>query len=114
MLFQRRPLWSLRQVCSYLRLCSARGAHFTPQHPSFFPTEVRATGTGVMGAAARAGGIVAAQLGGTLLLVSFPLALSIFALSLVVAGIAALSLRGGQRAEVLSERLGEGVTARST
>ena len=78
--------------------------------PEFFPTEVRATGTGVMGAAARAGGIVAAQLGGTLLLVSFPLALGIFALSLVVAGVAALLLRGGRRAEALSERLSEGAS----
>ncbi len=81
--------------------------------PEFYPTEVRATGTGVMGAAARAGGIVAAQLGGTLLLVSFPLALGIFALSLVVAGVAALFLTGERRAQALSERLGEPLPGKS-
>ena len=74
--------------------------------PELYPTEVRATGMGVMGAAARAGGIVAAQLGGTLLLLSFPLALSIYAVSLAVAGLAALFLRGERRNQALSDRVG--------
>lgn len=73
--------------------------------PEVYPTAVRATGMGVMGAAARAGGIVAAQLGGTLLTLSFPLALGVYALSLGVAGVAALLLRGDLRGRALSDQV---------
>ncbi len=75
--------------------------------PEVYPTEVRATGMGVMGAAARAGGIVAAQLGGTLLTLSFPLALGLYALSLGVAGGAALLLHGDHRGRALSDHVAD-------
>lgn len=73
--------------------------------PESYPTEVRATGMGVMGATARAGGIVAAQLGGVLLTLSFPLALGVYALSLGVAGAAALGLRDDPRGRALRDRV---------
>jgi MFS transporter, putative metabolite:H+ symporter len=73
--------------------------------PESYPTEVRATGMGVMGATARAGGIVAAQLGGLLLTLSFPLALGVYALSLGVAGGAALLLRDDPRGRALRDRV---------
>lgn len=72
--------------------------------PEAYPTEVRATGMGVMGAVARAGGIIAAQLGGWLLTLSFPLALGLYALTLGIAGLAALFLRD-VRGQALSDRL---------
>lgn len=72
--------------------------------PEIYPTEVRATGMGVMGAVARAAGILAAQLGGWLLTLSFPLALGIYALTLGVAGVAALFL-GEVRGQALSDRV---------
>lgn len=75
--------------------------------PEVHTTEVRATGMGVMGAAARAGGIVAAQLGGMLLTLSFPLALGLYALSLGVAGVAALLLRGDLRGRALSDQVAD-------
>lgn len=75
--------------------------------PENYPTEVRATGMGVMGAVARAGGIVAAQLGGVLLTLSFPLALGLYAVSLGVAGLAALLLRDDRRDRALSDRVSE-------
>ncbi len=74
--------------------------------PEAYPTEVRATGMGVMGAVARAGGIIAAQLGGWLLTLSFPLALGLYALTLGIAGVAALFIGEG-RGRALSDRLGE-------
>ena len=75
--------------------------------PEAYPTEVRATGMGVMGAVARAGGIVAAQLGGVLLTLSFPLALGLYALSLGVAGLAALAMRTDLRGRALSDRVSD-------
>lgn len=60
---------------------------------------------GVMGATARAGGIVAAQPGGLLLPLLFPLALSVYALSLGVAGGAALLLRDDPRGRALRDRV---------
>lgn len=77
--------------------------------PEVYPTEVRATGMGVMGAVARAGGIIAAQLGGVLLTLSFPLALGLYALSLGVAGVAALLMREDLRGLALSDRVQETV-----
>jgi putative MFS transporter len=58
--------------------------------PELFPTEVRATGMGWVSAMARAAGVLAPLVGGTLLAVSLPLALSVYAAFFVVAGIAAL------------------------
>ncbi|CAA9566929.1 MAG: Niacin transporter NiaP [uncultured Truepera sp.] len=81
--------------------------------PEAYPTEVRATGMGVMGAVARAGGIVAAQLGGVLLTLSFPLALGLYALSLGVAGGAALLMREDLRGQALSDRVTDAALGRS-
>jgi putative MFS transporter len=74
--------------------------------PEVYPTEVRATGMGFAGAVARAAGIVAAQLGGLLLALSFPLALSTYALALAVAGAAALLMRQETGGRALEERVG--------
>jgi MFS transporter, putative metabolite:H+ symporter len=74
--------------------------------PEVYPTEVRATGMGFAGAMARLAGIVAAQLGGWLLALSFPAALSIYAASLAVAGFAALGLRVKTEGQSLEERVG--------
>ncbi len=68
---------------------------------------------GVMGAIARAGGIAAAQLGGVLLTVSFPLALGLYALALGVAGGAALLLREDLRGQALSDRVTDAALGRS-
>ncbi len=73
--------------------------------PEVYPTEVRATGMGVMGAVARAGGIVAAQLGGVLLGLSFTSALGLYALSLGAAAVAALLMREDLRGRALSDRV---------
>ena len=73
--------------------------------PESYPTEVRATGMGFAGAMARAGGIVAAQLGGVLLALSFPVALGIYAASLAVAGGAALLMRQIPEGQPLSDSL---------
>lgn len=75
--------------------------------PELYPTEVRATGMGVMGALARAGGIIAAQLGGLLLTLSFPLALGVYALVLAVAGVAACLIPKVSAREGLAERVEE-------
>lgn len=75
--------------------------------PEVYPTEVRATGMGFMGAVARFGGIVAAQLGGLLLTLSFPLALGVYAASLGAAGLAALLMRHDARGQGLSDRVQE-------
>lgn len=74
--------------------------------PEVYPTEVRATGMGFAGAMARLAGIVAAQLGGWLLALSFPAALSIYAATLAVAGFAALGLRVKTEGRALEERVG--------
>jgi putative MFS transporter len=71
--------------------------------PEVYPSEVRATGMGFAGAVARAAGIVAAQLGGLLLALSFPVALSIYALALALAGAAALSMRERTEGRPLEE-----------
>jgi putative MFS transporter len=71
--------------------------------PEVYPTEVRATGMGFAGAVARAAGIVAAQLGGLLLALSFPVALSIYALALALAGAAALAMRERTEGRPLEE-----------
>ncbi len=76
--------------------------------PELYPTEVRATGMGLMGAVARFGGIVAAQLGGLLLTLSFPLALGVYAASLGAAGVAALFMRQDSRGQSLSDRVQDG------
>ncbi|MEX2542657.1 MAG: MFS transporter [Trueperaceae bacterium] len=73
--------------------------------PEVYPTEVRATGMGFAGAAARAGGIVAAQVGGLLLVLSFPLALAVYAASLFTAGIGTLLMRQNPEGRPLEERL---------
>lgn len=75
--------------------------------PEVYPTEVRATGMGFAGAAARAGGIVAAQVGGLLLVLSFPLALGVYAASLFAAGIGALLMRQNPEGRPLEERLND-------
>lgn len=71
--------------------------------PEVYPTEVRATGMGFAGAVARAAGIVAAQVGGILLVLSFPVALGTYALGLVVAGIAALLMQENPEGRPLEE-----------
>lgn len=73
--------------------------------PELYPTEVRATGMGFAGAVARAAGIVAAQLGGVLLLASFPVALGVFASGLVLAGFATLTLAHDPVNLALEERV---------
>ncbi len=74
--------------------------------PEVYPTEVRASGMGFAGAMARAAGIVAAQLGGVLLAVSFPLALSTYAALLAIAGVAVLTMRERVEGRPLEERVG--------
>lgn len=73
--------------------------------PEVYPTEVRATGMGFAGAMARAGGIIAAQLGGALLALSFPLALSTYAAGLLIAGGAVLAMRQDPKGRALDERV---------
>ncbi len=73
--------------------------------PEAYPTEVRATGMGWAGAMARAAGIFAAPLGGYLLTLSLPLALSVYAVSLAVAGSAALLMSQNTTGKPLSDRV---------
>lgn len=58
--------------------------------PELFPTNVRTTGMGWASAMARAAGILAPFLGGMLLIISLPLALSVYAAFFVIGSIAAL------------------------
>lgn len=76
--------------------------------PEVYPTEARATGMGWMGAMARAAGILAPTLGGYLLGLSLPLALLVYAASLLVAGAAALLMREDPKGEMLTDTLGPG------
>ena len=75
--------------------------------PEVYPTEVRATGMGWAGAMARAAGILAPTLGGYLLGISLPLALLIYAASLLIAGAASLLMREDPKGRALSDNLAE-------
>ena len=75
--------------------------------PEVYPTEVRATGMGWTGAMARAAGILAPTLGGYLLGISLPLALLIYAASLLIAGAASLLMREDPKGRALSDNLAE-------
>lgn len=72
--------------------------------PEIYPTEVRAAGMGFAGAMARVGGVVAAQLGGLLLAIAFPVALSTYAAGVAVAAIAVAFLRHEPQGRALSDR----------
>jgi MFS transporter, putative metabolite:H+ symporter len=78
--------------------------------PEVYPTEARATGMGWMGSMARAAGIFAPLLGGYLLGLSLPLALGLYAASLLIAGIASLLMRQDPTGQALSDSLSASAT----
>lgn len=75
--------------------------------PEIYPTEARATGMGWMGAMARAAGILAPFGGAWLLGLSLPLALSVYAASLLAAGVAVLAMRQDPKGAALADTLAE-------
>lgn len=60
--------------------------------PEVYPTQLRATGMGAASSMTRVAGALAPSLGGALLGVSMPLALTVFAASYIVSGLSALAL----------------------
>lgn len=60
--------------------------------PEVYPTQLRATGMGAASSMTRIAGALALSLGGALLGVSMPLALTVFAASYIVSGLSALAL----------------------
>lgn len=85
-------------------LLGAWGALYTLT-PELYPTEVRATGMGWASAMARAAGVVAPTLGGALLALSLPLALSVYAAAFLVAAAGALLIREEPRGRRLEDTL---------
>jgi putative MFS transporter len=71
--------------------------------PELYPTDVRATGMGWVSAMARAAGVLAPFVGGRLLQVSLPLALSVYAAFFVLSAIAALLIDTETRNRRLSD-----------
>lgn len=74
--------------------------------PELYPTTARATGMGWAGAMARVAGILAPTLGATLLTVSLPLALTVYAATYIVAGLLSLAgreTRGAALADTLAD-----------
>lgn len=83
-------------------LLGAWGALYTIT-PELYPTEVRATGMGWASAMARVAGILAPTLGGLLLAVSLPLALTVYAAAFIVGAGAALLIREEPRGQQLTD-----------
>jgi putative MFS transporter len=85
-------------------LLGAWGALYTLT-PELYPTEVRATGMGWASAMARVAGVIAPTLGGLLLTLSLPLALSVYAVSFLVGAGAALLIREEPRGRRLEDTI---------
>lgn len=85
-------------------LLGAWGALYTIT-PELYPTEVRATGMGWASAMARVAGVIAPTLGGLLLTLSLPLALTVYALSFLVGAGATLLIREEPRGRRLEDTL---------
>jgi putative MFS transporter len=75
--------------------------------PEVYPTQIRTTGMGAASGMARIGGVVAPLVGGALFPVSLTLALSVFAVSFVVAAVVVTSMRRETRGRPLSDTLAE-------
>jgi putative MFS transporter len=71
--------------------------------PELYPTDIRATGMGWASAMARAAGVLAPFMGGHLLEVSLPLALSVYAAFFVISAVAALLIDMETRNRRLSD-----------
>jgi putative MFS transporter len=85
-------------------LLGAWGALYTLT-PELYPTEVRATGMGWASAMARVAGVVAPTLGGALLALSLPLALTVYAVAFLVGAAGALLIREEPRGRRLADTL---------
>lgn len=88
-------------------LLGAWGALYTIT-PELYPTEVRATGMGWASAMARVAGIIAPTLGGALLALSLPLALSVYAVAFMVGAAATLLIREETRGRHLDDTYAPG------
>lgn len=88
-------------------LLGAWGALYTLT-PELYPTEVRATGMGWASAMARVAGVIAPTLGGLLLALSLPLALTVYAVAFVAGAGAALLIREEPRGRRLEDTMAVG------
>jgi len=75
--------------------------------PEAYPTQLRTTGMGAASGMTRIAGALAPTLGGYLLGVSMPLALTVFAAAYVLSGLAALSLPYETKGQPLADVVGE-------
>jgi putative MFS transporter len=75
--------------------------------PEAYPTQLRTTGMGAASGMTRIAGALAPTLGGYLLGVSMPLALTVFAAAYVLSGLAALSLPYETKGRPLADVVGE-------
>ncbi|HXF70941.1 MAG TPA: MFS transporter [Thermoflexus sp.] len=75
--------------------------------PEAYPTQLRTTGMGAASGMTRIAGALAPTLGGYLLGVSMPLALTVFAVAYGISGLAALSLPYETRGRPLADVVGE-------
>ncbi|HEX2177746.1 MAG TPA: MFS transporter [Nocardioidaceae bacterium] len=75
--------------------------------PEVYPTQIRTTGMGSASGMARVGGVIAPLVGGALFPVSLVLALSVFAVSFIVAALVVASLRIETRGVPLADTIAE-------
>ncbi len=75
--------------------------------PEAYPTQLRTTGMGAASGMTRIAGALAPTLGGYLLGVSMPLALTVFAAAYLISGLAALSLPYETKGRPLADVVGE-------